>query len=222
MRNIKLAEGEFYHIYNRGVDKRIIFSHKKDFDRFFESMEIFNTKESVGNLTRYDSKEEKERLVDFIAYCINPNHFHFIITPLIEKGIERFMHKLCMGYSKYFNAKYRRSGTLFQGKFKAIHIDTDEYLLHLSAYVNLNDKAHRHHGNSRSSWREYLESDMDGLCKKDIVLDHFKNRSEYAKFAKDTLKNIVERKLLLKSLEYEPLSFPLTPSVNIVSNKKKR
>ncbi|KKQ83451.1 MAG: Transposase [Parcubacteria group bacterium GW2011_GWB1_38_8] len=123
------------------------------------------------------------------------------------------MHKLCMGYSKYFNAKYHRSGALFQGKFKAIHIDTDEYLLYLSAYVNLNDKAHKHHGNSRSSWKEYMDINVNGLCKKDIVLDHFKSRIEYAKFAKDALKSIVERKLLLKDLESDPS--PLTPSVNI-------
>lgn len=213
MRDIKLVEGEFYHVYNRGVDRKIIFPHKRDFDRFLESMKIFNGKESVGNLTRYNNKEEKEELVNFIAYCINQNHFHFIITPLMENGIEKFMHKLCMGYSKYFNAKYRRSGALFQGKFKAIHIDTDEYLLHLSAYVNLNDKAHRHMGDSRSSWKEYLENDMNGLCKKDIVLDHFKSRGEYAKFAKEALKNIVDRKLLLKNLESS--SFPLTPSVNM-------
>jgi len=118
-----------------------------------------------------------------------------------------------MGYSKYFNAKYHRSGALFQGKFKAIHIDTDEYLLYLSAYVNLNDKAHKHHGNSRSSWKEYMDINVNGLCKKDIVLDHFKSRIEYAKFAKDALKSIVERKLLLKNLESDPS--PLTPSVNI-------
>lgn len=213
MRDIKLVENELYHVYNRGVDKRIIFLHKRDFDRFFESMKIFNTKESVGNLTRHDNKEDKERLIDFIAYCINPNHFHFIITPLIKGGVEKFMHKLCMGYSKYFNAKHQRSGALFQGKFKAIHIDTNEYLLHLSAYVNLNDKVHKHQGDSRSSWKEYVESDANSLCKKDVVLEHFKNRDEYAKFAKEALKNITDRKSLLKELESN--QFPLTLGVNI-------
>ncbi|PIP55889.1 MAG: hypothetical protein CO183_02235 [Candidatus Zambryskibacteria bacterium CG_4_9_14_3_um_filter_42_9] len=212
MRDIKLVEGEFYHVYNRGVDRRIIFPHKRDFDRFLESMKIFNTKENIGNLTRHDNKKVKERLVDFIAYCINQNHFHFIITPLIKNGIEKFMHKLCMGHSKYFNAKYQRSGTLFQGKFKAIHIDTDEYLLHLSAYVNLNDKVHRHQGESRSSWKEYVEGGVSSLCRKDIILDRFKNRREYEVFAKEALKSIVERKLLLKDLESD--LFPLTPSVN--------
>ncbi len=218
MRNIKLVEGEFYHVYNRGVDKRIIFAHKKDFDRFLESMEIFNTKESIGNLTRGRNTDGEGRLVDFIAYCINRNHFHFIITPLTESGIEKFMHKLCMGHSKYFNAKYRRSGALFQGKFKAVHIDTDEYLLHLSAYVNLNNRVHRQKGENRSSWTEYI-GNISGFCKKGIVLGRFKDKSEYAKFAQESLKNIVERKLVLKdlekNLEYELPSLTLGVNVRV-------
>ncbi|MGB3921997.1 MAG: transposase [Minisyncoccia bacterium] len=217
MRNIRLAEGEFYHVYNRGVDKRVVFSNKKDFDRFLEGMKIFNTKENVGNLTRHSSTEGEEKLVDFVAYCINSNHFHFLITPLTEKGLEKFMHKLCMGYSKYFNAKYHRSGALFQGKFKAIHVDTNEYLLHLSAYVNLNEKVHRHEGNSRSSWEEYAESATTGLCKKDIILGQFKNRGEYVTFAKKALKHIVDKKLSLKDLESN--SYPLTLGVNIKIKK---
>lgn len=219
MRNIELAEGEFYHVYNRGVDKRVVFSNKRDFDRFLEGMEIFNTKESVGNLTRHSNTEEKERLVDFVAYCINSNHFHFLITPLTEKGLEKFMHKLCMGYSKYFNAKYHRSGALFQGKFKAVHIDTNEYLLHLSAYVNLNDRVHRHKGDSRSSWKEYVEIATTGLCKKDIILGQFKNRDEYVKFAKKTLKHIVDKKLSLSLKDLESDPSPLTLGVNIKTKK---
>lgn len=213
MRNIKLVENEFYHIYNRGVDKRIIFPTKKDFDRFLNSMEIFNSEATIGNLARCNNKMEEKRLIDFIAYCINQNHFHFIITPLVEKGLEKFMHKLCMGYSKYFNAKYQRTGALFQGKFKAIHIDTDEYLLHLSAYVNLNNKAHKHQGDSRSSWKEYTENGVGSLCKKDIILDHFQDSREYAKFAQEALKNIIKRKELLADLQSDACQ--LTPSVNI-------
>ena len=217
MRNLKLVVGEFYHVYNRGVDKKVVFPQEKDFDRFLESMELFNIKERVGNLERQKDKsvKEKEKLVNFVAYCVNSNHFHFIITPLIENGVGKFMHKLCMGYSKYFNAKYHMSGTLFQGKFKAVHIDTDEYLLHLSAYVNLNDKAHRQVGASRSSWNEYSQNKVGGLCKKDIILERFKTKDRYVKFAKETLKDIIQRKLLAKELESE--TDLLTLGVNINS-----
>lgn len=72
------------------------------------------------------------------------NHlsFHFILEQISEKGIEKLMQRVGMGYAKYFNNKYKRSDSLFQGTFKAIHIDTNEYLLHLSAYINLNHKVH--------------------------------------------------------------------------------
>ncbi len=71
-----------------------------------------------------------------IAYCLNPNYFHFILEEILEKGIEKFMQKLGGGYPRYFNEKHHRTGALFQGKFKSVHIDSDEYLLHVSAYVN--------------------------------------------------------------------------------------
>ena len=215
MRDIKLVKGEFYHVYNRGVDKRIIFQHRKDLDRFLESIEAFNTKENIGNLDRHSNKRKEGKLVDFIAYCINPNHFHFIITPSVSGGLEKFMHKLCMGYSKYFNAKYQRSGALFQGKFKATHIDSDEYLLHLSAYVNLNNEVHKHPGRSVSSWEEYRSDHVEGICNKDIVLDQFRNRDEYIKFAQETLRDIIKRKSSLRDVEMELL----TPSVNMRSLK---
>ena len=189
MRDIKLVEGEFYHVYNRGVDRRIIFPHKRDFDRFLESMKIFNTKENIGNLTRHDNKKVKERLVDFIAYCINQNHFHFIITPLIKNGIEKFMHKLCMGHSKYFNAKYQRSGTLFQGKFKAVRIETEEQLLHVSRYIHLNPCTAyviKNIGDlenySFSSYPEYLGKTSLQFCNKEMIFNYFKSKRLYQDF----------------------------------------
>ena len=74
-------------------------------------------------------------LVEIVAYCLNPNHYHLIVKQISEKGIERFMQKIGTGYTNYFNKRYERSGALFQGKFKSIHIDSNEYLLHLSVYV---------------------------------------------------------------------------------------
>lgn len=78
-----------------------------------------------------------------MCYCFNPNHYHFILTPLVDNGIEKFMHKLGSGFTRYFNGKYDRTGVLFQGPFKAIHIDSDEYLMYLSGYINLNNKIHK-------------------------------------------------------------------------------
>lgn len=207
MRQIRFSEKEFYHVYNRGVDRRNIFTTKEDLDRFFKSIEIFNTIKGVGSLRdapRHSVSGKKGALVNIIAYGVNPNHFHFIIEQVSEKGIEKFMHKLGMGYAKYFNTKYKRSGALFQGKFKAKLIDTDEYLLHLSAYINLNHEAHgRGHRVStlaRSSWEEYIGEGQGGICKPEIVLDQFKNKGAYRKFAESSLKDIIKRKISLDEL----------------------
>lgn len=204
-----LVTGEFYHIYNRGVDKRKVFLSDTDFIRFLKSMEEFNVVEPIGSL--YIKSFEKNKLsgstaksgklVDIIAYCLNSNHFHFILRQCIENGISEFMKRLSGGYTWYFNNHRRRSGVLFQGRFKAVRVDSNPYLLHLSAYVNLNNNAHKVNGAYRSSWNEYVRENKKYMCKRDIVLNQFKDIVEYRKFAEDTLKNILERKALYAELE---------------------
>lgn len=215
MRNLQFIEGEFYHIYNRGVDKRALFIESRDFERFFESMSLLNINGSTGSLDRAMIKRKHgvftetkmvDKLIEFIAYCINLNHFHLILRPIADKGVEKFMHKLEMSHSKYINAKYKRSGALFQGSFKAKLIDSNEYLLHLSSYVNLNHMAHsrdnRTNAFSRTSWNEYTKDNpAHSICDTKIVLEQFKNRKAYQRFAEESLKDIVERKILLEELE---------------------
>lgn len=230
-RKTPFVEGEFYHIYNRGVDKREIFSDVADLTRFFRSMEEFNTLEPIGSIyensfakntqassifshsTQFGHRMSKSggiinlKLVNFICYCLNPNHFHFILEQVYERGIEKFMQRLGNGYTKYFNNKHKRSGVLFQGGFKSIHIDSNEYLLHLSTYVNLNDRVHQlgHPMSklvrSRSSFGEYLGKNTENFCKKDIILDQFDDVVEYKTFAESSLQDIIERKSLKKELE---------------------
>ncbi len=206
-RTISFVEGEYYHIYNRGVDKRTIFESKNDLYRFFQSMIEFNVVEPIGSIYEnsfakdFDSLghlvSKSERLVDFMAYCLNPNHYHFILTPLVDKGIESFMQRLGNGYTKYFNNKEGRSGSLFQGPFKAKHIDENEYLLHLSVYVSLNFKVHSIGEDDlyKASWWEYIKKDQDdAICNKDIILEQFKNVREYETFAIETLPDILAKK----------------------------
>lgn len=213
-RKIQFINDKYYHIYNRGVDKRIIFQDIDDLVRFFQSMQEFNTVEPIGSI--YENRfrkiklghpvSKREKLIDFICYCLNPNHYHFVLQQLTNRGIEKFMHRVGMGYAKYFNQKYKRGGSLFQGRYRAIHIDSNEYLLHLSTYVNLNDRVHDlskfGHPVSKyrkSSWQEYL-GEQKGICRKDIILDQFENVGEYKKFAENSLKNIRERKEIEKLL----------------------
>ena len=217
MRRLKFTTGEYYHIFNRGVDKRTIFSEKKDLERFFHSMQAFNTIEPIGSIYENSFKDKSkqlgretsklnDRLVSFVAYCLNPNHYHFILEPLIENGVEKFMHRLGLGYTMYFNEKYKRSGSLFQGRYKAAHINSNEYLLYLSVYVNLNTEAHQLGDSvsklvSKSSWSEYVDKrDNNNFCKKDIILDQFNKVIEYKKFAFEALDIIKENKEISKLL----------------------
>jgi len=216
-RKTPFINGEFYHVYNRGVDKRAIFSDKDDVIRFLQGMNEFNSAEPIGSIyqktfinNKLGSKASKSsKLVNFIAYCLNPNHYHFILEQVEEDGISKFMQRIGTGYAKYFNEKYDRNGTLFQGKFKAIHVDSNEYLLHLSAYVNLNDRVHQLGSKasklvkSESSWAEYVEKkdSKEEFCKKEIVLGQFSNKEKYKKFARESLRSILEKRYELGGIE---------------------
>src|SRR3989344_7885148 len=144
MRKVQFANDYFYHAYNRGTDKREIFSDEKDYFRFIRDLFEFNDNNAVvnanfrfvqqinyGGSTSIVSRA-REQLVDIISFCLMPNHFHFILKQLKDGGIVKFMQKIGTGYTMYFNQKHKRSGVLFQGKFKAILIARDEYFLPLS------------------------------------------------------------------------------------------
>ena len=210
MRKIPFVNEEIYHIYNRGTDKRVIFEDEYDFQRFLQSLQEFNFLDPIGSIYEHSrlKKEEfggstskSDKLVEIIAYCLNPNHFHLLLKQVTERGVEKFMQRLGTGYTMYFNKKYERSGALFQGRFKAVYVGTNEYLLHLSVYVNLNDKVHKLGGStSKSSLNEYVGNIKNGsvvICDKEIILGQFKNINEYQLYAESTLKGIQERKLLM-------------------------
>ncbi len=205
-RDIKLNEREIYHIYNRGVDKRIVFEDKQDFFQFLKRMKLFNNINARGGVREYSYRkhnrtnyiDDPKHLVEIIAFCLNPNHFHLILRQVSEDGISKFMHKLGTGYTKYFNQKNKRSGALFGGNFKSVHVDSDIFLKHLTAYVNLNFKVHNIPIKSknknqlfRSSWLEYIKDIDSNICKKESVLNLFNSKKSYEKFAKESLQNIL-------------------------------
>jgi putative transposase len=143
-RVIQLVPDEFYHVYNRGTDKRVIFLDTADYNRFVELLYLSNSEYKVKVR---DIKKTKKSVYEFDrgkplvaigAYCLMPNHFHMLITPLVENGISIFMEKIGTSYSMYFNKRYVRTGSLFQGTFKSSHATSDEYLKYLYAYIHLN------------------------------------------------------------------------------------
>ena len=146
-RKTPLIEGEYFHIYNRGVDKREIFLDSHDYNRFLMLMYLCNSTKPVDiRAIFYEGRTFVEifyldlgaKIVDIGAWVLMPNHFHMVLKSKQENGITEFLRKVCTGYSSYFNKKHERSGALFQSKFKSEHVTDDIYLKYLFSYVHLN------------------------------------------------------------------------------------
>ena len=137
-----LAEGEYYHVYNRGVERRVLFLDNGDKERFVRLLYSANSSTSIY-LSDYQGKAlaeipKGENIVAIGAWCLMPNHFHILLKEIKTDGISMFMQKLLTGYSMYFNKKYHRKGSLFEGKFSAKHLDYDQYLKYQFTYIHLN------------------------------------------------------------------------------------
>src|SRR3989339_318744 len=134
---------EYYHIYNRGNSKQKIFHDKEDHYRFISLLYACNSENNfrIYALNKiespYDFKRDLE-LVSIGAYCLMPNHFHILITQTEKGDISKFMQKLSTAYVMYYNKKYKRTGSLFEGKFKAEHLVSDNYLKYIFSYIHLN------------------------------------------------------------------------------------
>ncbi len=180
-RKIPFVKGEYYHIYNRGVEKRIIFKTDFDYKRFILLLHVLNTDKNlkIRDLLRSSSFNELLKIkndnpiVAIGSYCLMPNHFHLLITPLVEGGISKFMLKLETAYSMYFNGKNERSGALFQGVFKSQHLDNDEYLRYIYSYIHLNPAKLKD-----KNWKENRPKDSRSL-KEFIVSYKYSSIGEY-------------------------------------------
>ena len=143
MRKQKLVTDNIYHVYNRGVEKRLIFTSGKDYQRFIKGLIIFNdTKPAINPEQRFkdilDDTHNRVPLVDILAFCLMPNHYHLLLKQRLDGGITRFMRKLGDGYAKYFNLRQDRVGSLFQGRFKSVLIDNEAQFLYIPFYIHLN------------------------------------------------------------------------------------
>lgn len=131
------GEGQYYHVYNRGVDRRNIFQDDQDY-RYFMSL----MKRYLSPKTEVDSKNRDypnySDLVELCAFCLMPNHFHLVFYLKERQGIEKLMRSVMTSYSRYFNTKYRRLGPLFQNVFLASRLGDERYFWHITRYVHLN------------------------------------------------------------------------------------
>lgn len=190
-----LVNGEFYHIYNRGSEKRSIYQQSRDYKRFQQTFYYYQfpgPKPRFSNFTKTDlfKTSFNSGIVEIICYCLMPNHFHFLIKQLKDGGISIFMSQLSNSYTKYFNTKYRRVGPLLQGAFKAVIIESTEQLIHVSRYIHLNpvvsDLTKKPEDYPWSSYLEYTQTNSL-FCNPTEILNLFPSREKYKEFVEDQI-----------------------------------
>jgi putative transposase len=169
----------YYHVYTRGNNKQIIFCNDLDFQYFVGLLERYLGGKKYHNRNSYNYPNYSEK-IRLLAYCIMPNHLHLMIYQSELPYLEKFMRSLMTSYSKYFNLKYRRTGPIFESRYKAVRIEEESYLQHISRYIHLNPKKWENY--LYSSVRYYLtEEELSWLDEKD-VLSIFSSKQEYYSF----------------------------------------
>lgn len=149
-RKIPLVTSELYHVFNRGINRQSIFITKRDYQRAIETIDFYRHASLSLRLSyflRLDAQKKEDIIqvnklrnkhVEIHSYCLMPNHFHFLLRQTTEQGISKFMSNFQNSYTRYFNTKNKRDGSIFLNQFKAIRIESDEQFLHLTRYIHLN------------------------------------------------------------------------------------
>lgn len=208
MRKTILAEEEYYHVYNRGVEQRDIFLEPRDYERFIfylfacnDLHPLLNSKFHYRGLASLRRWKPRTSLVDLLCFCLMPNHFHLLIRQIRAHGIALFLQKLGTAYAMYFNVKYTHSGRLFQGPYQSIHVARDEYFFPLTRYIHLNpldllqpqwkerglrDRRRAHDFLSTYQWSsypDYLRSErFPGLLDTALIRKSFRGPADYAAY----------------------------------------
>ncbi len=201
MRSTQFFEGGYFHVYNRGVDKRVVFLRYGQYLRFVQTMRSILFTGSATPRLKTNQSLALNKKVRIIAYCLMPNHYHFLVQELEDGGITEFMHKLDTSYTKYFNMNNHRTGRLFEYTFKAKEIESDEVLLHVARYIHLNPVvAHLVQKPDEWKWsshKEYVDIEVSKLCDSSVILSFFKDIDSYKTFVSDQ----IQYAILLKEIE---------------------
>ena len=190
-RNIVFSPEEYYHCYCRGTEKRKIFLNQKDYHRFIHLLFVCNSENTI-HLSDYKKKsfieifeiDREKTLIDIGAYCLMPNHFHLLLKEKKDGNISLFMQKLITAYTMYFNKKYKRTGSLFESKFRAQYIGEDKYLKYIFSYIHLNPLKL-----INTKWKE------EGFKNK-TQANEFLNKYEYSSYL-DYIKEERSQKIIL-------------------------
>ncbi len=202
-RKFIFGNDEIYHVFNRGVEKRPTFTDKRELIRAAETFAYYRFINIPFKFSQFLKLEQEKRSLTFenitksplhieiLAYCFMPNHFHFLLRQVNKNGVSKFMANFTNSYTKYFNTKHDRIGPLFQGMFKAVRIEDDEQLLHISRYIHLNPvssliiEAKDLQTHEWSSYPDYLSTEPSNMLDKNTVLNFFSEKNSYQQFVLD-------------------------------------
>lgn len=204
IRKTILATGQYYHIYNRGVARNPIFFFNKDYERFLTSLNYYQYKDPPVRLSYFlkmglkeredilqEMRNKKQKIISILCYCLMPNHYHLLLKQEEDCGIENFVCRAINGYVKYLNTRNKRVGPLFQGAFKAVRVESDEQMIHLSRYIHLNpvtsflipfEKILNYKWTSLGQYLTKIETFME----KDFILNYFGGKDKYFRFISDS------------------------------------
>lgn len=198
-----LINDEIYHIINRGIAQAPVFEEARDYQRALDVINFYRYHRPSLSFSHHKrlAKEDREKFIEnlkkheviikIIAFCLMPNHCHFLLKQNKNKGVSNFMRNFQNSYAKYFNTKYKRTGALFQSMFKAVRIETDEQLLHVSRYIHLNPvsayliEIEDLENYPWSSFGCYMDQWEYEFVQPKIILSFFKTKREYQKFVLD-------------------------------------
>ncbi len=198
-----LVNGEYYHIFNRGVARQPTFLSKTHYKQAMFALKYYRFRKPPLRLSRLKDLSisrleevlsslslEADIQVKIVSFVLMPNHFHFLLQQISDKGISTFISKLTNSYTKYFNTKHRRVGPVFQGLFKAVHIESTQQLLHVSRYIHLNPfvssvvSARELSSYPYSSFPEFLRGESSFISL-DPILINFPSPEKYKSFVFD-------------------------------------
>lgn len=170
-----------------------VFGSIRDYRRFLKTMLYYQLEGPKPRFSLFAPTSTilnlNKKIIDIICYCLMPNHFHLLLRQKQEGGTTEFISKLANSYTKYFNIRNKRIGPLFQGEFKAVHIESNEQILHLSRYIHLNPLVSYITKDldtyQWSSYPEFINQTNNNLCSKEIILEQFKSPQDYRKFVLD-------------------------------------
>jgi putative transposase len=204
-RKTPLINGQTYHIYNKGINSQPLFTNKWEYKRALLAINFYKYGFQDFKLSDFltlsknkqkdilaEAESDNNDLVKILSFCLMPNHFHLLVRQEKESGISMFMKRFQSSYCHYFNNRQKRKGTVFMGPFKAVLIETEEQLLHISRYIHLNPysaslvkEIFELEIYPWSSYKEYLSPGENNISDSKDVLSYFGSTNKYRDFVSD-------------------------------------